>query len=53
MRTNCELRNWIPLGISQDLIAQLSELDFLFQLDMKLVKVNSEVASLCYGVNEK
>ena len=31
------------LGVSQDLIVRLSELDLLFQLDMQLVKVNSEV----------
>jgi len=34
MRTNCKLRSWVSLGIGQDLIARLSELDFLFQLDM-------------------
>ena len=33
------------LGIGQDLIARLSKLDLLFQLDMQLAMVNSEVTS--------
>jgi len=45
MRANCEFRSWTMLGIGQDLIVRLGELDFLFQLDMQLVKVNSEVVS--------
>jgi len=46
MRTNRELRSWISPSISQDLVSRLSEFDLLFQLDMQLVKVNSEVMSL-------
>ena len=45
VRTNSELRSWIMLGTGQDLIARLSKLNLLFQLDMQLVKVNSEVVS--------
>jgi len=45
MRTNCELRSWTALGISQDLVARLSKPGLLFQLNMQLVKVNSEVTS--------
>jgi len=34
VRTNSELRSWAALGIGRDLIARLSELDLLFQLNM-------------------
>ena len=45
IRTNSELRSRTTPGISRDLIARLSKLDLLFQLDVQLVKVNSEVTS--------
>jgi len=41
-----KLGSWISLGISQDLMVRLSELDLLLQLNIQLVKVNSEVMSL-------
>ena len=46
MRANHKLRSWISLSIGQDLVSRLSKLYLLFQLNMQLVKVNSEVTSL-------